>query len=386
MLLFSALALACALAACGREEQAAGTPAAPAGAAAAGKGGKPGGGAPVPVTVAAAERRAVPVTIEAVGTVEPLASVAVKSRVDGQIVEVLVADGQDVTRNQKLLQIDARPFQIQLQEASANLARDQALVATAAAQEKRYRELQAQGYVSPDDYAGVKSKLDTAQAAVSSDQAAIDTARLQLDYAAIRAPISGRLGRIALQRGNLVKANDNAPIVTINQVNPIYVAFAVPEQSLAAVREAMRRGALAAQARREGVAEPLSGRLTFVDNAVDTATGTIRLRATFDNPRGVLWPGQYVGVALGLGEDAAALVVPPQAVQTGPKGTYVFVVGGDQTAQPRPVRVARTTPDAAVIAEGLQPGESVVTDGQSRLAAGTRVAVKTAAAAAPATP
>lgn len=357
------------LAACGKAE----APAADAG------GGKPVGAAAVPVAVALAERRAVPITLDAVGNVEPLATVAVKSRVDGQITQVLVSDGQDVARDQKLVQIDARPFQIQLQQAQANLARDQAAVATAGAQEKRYRELLEQHYVSPENYADVKGKLDTAVAAVSTDQAAIDDARLQLDYASIRAPIGGRLGKIAIQRGNLVKANDTNPIVTINQVNPIYVSFSVPEHFLAAIRTARGRGPLAVAAQRPDAApgtEALTGQLTFIDNAVDPTTGTIRLRATHANAKGALWPGQFVNVSLNLGDEAGALVVPPEAVQTGPKGTFVYVIGADSTAAVREVQVARTTADAAVIGQGLEAGEHVVVDGASRLSAGAKVTVK----------
>ncbi|HVT37298.1 MAG TPA: efflux RND transporter periplasmic adaptor subunit, partial [Nevskiaceae bacterium] len=342
-------------------------------------GGKPaaapakGAGPSTPVVTAAVRQQAVPLTLESIGNVEAMASVAVKSLVDGQITEVKVKDGQDVTRGQPLFQIDPRPFQVQLATAQANLTRDQALLSTARAQEQRYRDLLAQGFVSKNDYATVQNNLDTAAASVTADQNAIETAKLQLDYADIRAPIGGRLGKIALQAGNLVKANDANPLVTLNQLDPIYVSFTVPETQFSALHAAMQGRQLAVAARDQQSSQTYTGQLTFIDNAVDTTTGTLRLRATFDNARGQLWPGQFVDVTLTLSSDEV-LTIAPEALQTGPKGQYVWVIDADHKAQLRDIVVARTTPDVAVIARGLKAGEKVVIDGQSRLTPGALTA------------
>jgi multidrug efflux system membrane fusion protein len=340
-----------------------------------------GGGAPVPVVTAVATQQSVALTLEAIGNVEALASVAIKSLVDGQITEVRVKDGQDVSRGQALLQIDPRPYQVKLAEAQANLARDQSLLATAQAQEQRYQELAAGGFVSKNDFAQVRNNVATARAAIAADDSAIATAKLQLDYANIRAPIAGRLGKIALQAGNLVKANDANPLVTLNQIDPIYVSFTVPEAQFGPVRAAMDQHTLAVTARDQQSLVQFEGQLSFVDNAVDAGTGTVRLRATFANPKGQLLPGQFVSVALTLGNEDA-LTVPPDALQTGPKGQYVFVVEGENKAQMHAVTVARSTAHAAVIASGLKPGDKVVIDGQSRLTPGAPVSEHAAGEAA----
>jgi multidrug efflux system membrane fusion protein len=351
--------------------------------------GKPGSEAPtaakapaaVPVTLAAAEVRSVPYDITAIGNVEPIASVAVKSRVDGQIVEVHIRDGQDVVKGQLMFQIDPRPFQIQLQQAQSNLARDRALLATATAQEARYRDLLAKNYISQDGYAQVKSNLDVADATVKTDEGSIANAKLQLEFTRIQAPFNGRLGKVEQARGNLVKANDTNSLVVLNQVNPIYVSFSVPEQSLQGIREAMARGKLPVHALdRDGGSAEASGELSFVDNAVDAGTGTIRLRGIFKNPQNTLWPGQFVNVSLRLGEQADALVVPTTAVLTGPKGAFVYVATPENKATLREVTVTRTTPEGVVIGKGLVAGEKVVIDGQSRLTSGASITI-----AAPAT-
>ena len=335
-----------------------------------------GGGPAVPVVTALATQQNVPLAVEAIGNVEALASVAVKSLVDGQITAVRVKDGDNVTQGQPLFQIDRRAFELKLAQAQANLVRDTALLATAQAQEQRYRELQGQGFVSKNDYATVKNNVDTAAAAVATDHGDIDAAKLQLDYADIRAPISGRLGRIALQTGNLVKANDANPLVTLNQLDPIYVSFTVPEAQFGPVRNAMRTHTLGVTARDQQSSLTVQGELSFIDNAVDAATGTLRLRATFANSQGQLLPGQFVAVTLTLGSDDA-LVVPPEALQTGPKGQYVFVIDAGNKAQIHEVTVARSTAHAAVIARGLNAGDKVVVDGQSRLTPGATVSERT---------
>lgn len=332
---------------------------------------------PIPVRVATVEQRSVPVTAEAVGNVEAQASVAIKSQVDGQIAEVLVHDGQDVAKGTLLFRLDPRPFEIQLKQAQASLARDRALHAAAITQEARYADLLKQGFVTPDQYAAIKGNLDTLEAAVQTDQGAIDNASLRLEYARIRAPISGRLGKIALQQGNLVKANDTGFLVTLNQLDPVYVSFSLREQLLPEVREAMSHGAAGVEARSpQDTQPPLRGRLSFVDNAVDSSTGTIRLRATFSNSGHRLWPGQFVTVTLRLGEETDARVIPLNAVQSGPKGTYVYVVGADSRVEQRDVVISRSTADVAIVAKGLNAGERVVTDGHSRIAPGAAVVVQ----------
>lgn len=335
---------------------------------------------PTPVALATATVRAVAVTAQAVGNVEALASVEIKSRVDGQIAQVHVRDGQDVRKGDLLLQIDMRPFEIALQQAEASLARDRALHELALAQEVRYADLLKKGFVTPDQYAQIRGNLDTLAAAVRTGESQVESAHLQLDYTRIRAPIAGRLGRIALREGNLVRAADAAPLTTINQLDPVYVSFSLREQLLPAVRASLARGTTPVEARDPQNDTPaVQGRLSFVDNAVDTATGTIRLRAIFDNPRQLLWPGQFVNVVLQLGEDTDALTVPPVAVLTGPDGPYLYVVGADGKAEQRGIRLARTTSDAAVIESGLKAGERVIVDGQSRVAPGAAVVEQVAA-------
>ena len=334
----------------------------------------------IPVTLAEAQTRAVPYNITAIGNVEPLASVSLKSRVDGQIIEVLIKDGQDVSKGQLMFQIDPRPFQIQVQQAEANLTRDRALLDNTTAQEARYRDLLAQHYISQDGYAQVKANRDVAAANLRADEGSLANAKLQLEFTRIYAPINGRLGKVELARGNLVKANDTNPLVVLNQINPIYVSFSVPEQILPKIREAMAHGTLPVQAgARDGAATAAVGELSFVDNAVDTATGTIRLRATFRNPKNALWPGQFVNVSLQLGEQNDALVIPAVAVLTGPKGSYVYTVSQDATVVMREITVTRITPEGAVIEKGLTAGDKIVVDGQSRLTPGAIVSVKVAA-------
>jgi multidrug efflux system membrane fusion protein len=327
-----------------------------------------------PVVVATVARRTLPVQISGFGNVEAYATVAVKSLVDGQIVRVGFQDGQDVKRGQLLFQIDPRPFQARLNEALANLARDRAQLENARAQAQRFHDLLGKNYVSQAQYTQARTALDAARAVIKADQAAIETVRLQLDYSTIRSPISGRTGKVMIQEGNLVKANDTNPLVMINQTSPVYVEFSVPEQELTAVREAMQAGPVSVSARLPHTeVPPSSGQLTFVDNTVDTSTGTIELRATFANTDHALWPGQFVTVSLTLREEKDVVVVPSQALQTGPHGQFVFVVKPDQTVEVREVKVERTRGADAVIAAGLAPGEVVVTEGQLRLNAGVKV-------------
>ena len=332
---------------------------------------------PAPVTVASADRRTVPLTVTAVGNVEPIESVEVKSRIDGQIVGVHVNDGQEVRRGQLLFELDRRFLEAQLKQLEAQEARDLALLANARSLEQRQGELHAKGFVSEEALTQARTGREAAEATVEADRAAVQTARVELSYTRIEAPIGGRVGRVALKLGSTVSANDARALVTINRMAPINVSFAVPERLLAQVRtppggEPLRVGVTL----EGGEAAPVLGRLSFVDNAVDALTGTIRLHATFDNADRRLWPGQFVTVTLTLAEQVDAVVVPAQAVQNGPDGAYVYVLQVDQTAELRPVKVQRTEGESAVIAEGVQPGEQVITAGQLRVTPGAKVSVR----------
>lgn len=331
---------------------------------------------PAPVSVAAVERKTVPLTFTAIGNVLPIESVAVKSRIDGQIVAVHVTDGQEVRKGQRLFDLDRRYLEAQLKQLEAQEARDRALLANARSMEQRYIELQAKGFVSEEALTQARTTREAAEATVAADSAMVETARVQLSYARIDAPISGRAGRVALQIGNTVAANDSEPLVVINRLAPIHVNFAIPERLLAQVRNPPRGTSLGVTVIPEGDPAPITGRLTFIDNAVDARTGTIRLHATFDNTDQRLWPGQFVTTTLTLQEQADALVVPSQAIQNGPNGQYVFVVKADDTAEMRPVKVERTEGADAVIAEGVTPGERVITVGQLRVTPGTKVSVR----------
>ena len=330
----------------------------------------------VPVNVARVVLKTVPVRLRAIGNVEPFTTVAVKARIDGQIVAVHFKEGDEVHKGDTLFEIDRRPLQAQLQQAQANLLKDRALLDHANEQDKRYKDLLEKKFVSPDAYAQIRTNSETAAAQVSADQAAIESARLQLDYCTIRSPITGYAGKIQIQEGNLVKANDTFSLVVINQVVPINASFSVPEQSLSAVRKYQADGELqvTAQVPNSGFA-PVPGKLSFIDNTTDATTGTIKLKAQFPNTDKALWPGQFVDVVLTLTHQDNAIVVPPTAIQNGPNGQYVFIVKPDGTVDMRDVKVARSEGDFAVVASGVKPGDTVVTVGQLRLAPGTKVAI-----------
>jgi multidrug efflux system membrane fusion protein len=329
-----------------------------------------------PVSVAKAERKTVPLSVRAIGNVEPIEGVTVKSRVDGQIVAVHVRDGQDVKKGQLLFQLDNRYLSSQLKQLEATEAKSRALLANAESTEKRYGELLAQRFISQEAYTQAQSNRDAALATVAADHAAVESARIQLSYTRIFSPISGRTGMVMVPAGNTVKANDTG-LVVINQLAPIYVSFSVPEQFLERIRNYKSKGRLAVAASPQGAPNvAANGGLTFIDNAVDAQTGTIKLRATFDNKQQQLWPGQFVNVTLTLEQQKDALVVPPEAVQTGPRGTFVFVVAPDMTAEVRDVKVDRTEGRDSVIAEGLEAGETVIVDGQLRVTPGGKVAPK----------
>ena len=340
----------------------------------------PKGSPAIPVSVAQVTQEVVPFRLQAIGNVEAFSTVAVKARVDGQIVEVGFKEGEEARKGQVLFKIDPRPFEAALRQAEANALRDAAARDQARSQEKRYQELLDKNFVSKEAYAQIRTNAAVAEATAGASQAALDNAKLNLEYGTIRAPIEGYAGKIQIQMGNLVRANDVNPLVVINQVRPIYVNFSVPEQRLAEVREHMAARQVAVEALAPGSDRAAaSGTLIFVDNAVDPSTGTIRMRARFPNKENLLWPGQFVNVSVRLFEQADAIVIPSQAVQTGPEGQYVYVVDRSMVVDVRRITVQRTEGERAIVASGLAKGEQVVTQGQLRLGPKTRVQIGTPA-------
>jgi len=334
----------------------------------------------VPVTVGTAARQDVPIEVRAIGHVEPYSTVSLKARVGGEVTRVGFKDGQDVKKGELLFQIDPRPYEATLAQARAQLERDRAVAKNAEEASKRYAGLVQKDYVTKEQYDSTRSNAAAAMATVKADEAAVENARLQLSYCAVTAPISARAGSVLVYPGNQVKGNDDKPLVVLNQIQPVYISFAVPESSLAAIRQHARPGQnLSVTASPSGnPANTQTGELTFLDNTVDPTTGTILLKATFSNQNEALWPGEYVDVVLKLATEPGAIVVPSQAVQTGQAGQYVYVVKSDLTVESRPVKVSRTHGSLAIVSNGLQAGERVVTDGQLRLAPGAKVEIKQA--------
>ena len=335
-----------------------------------------------PVVVVAAVQQTVPVRLQAIGNVEAYTTVAVKSRVDGQIMEVLFQEGKEVKKGEVIFRIDPRPFEAALRQIEAQALRDAASRDQAAAQERRYQELLDKNFVSKDAYAQYRTNAATAQASANATEAAVESARLNLDYTIIRSPVDGYVGRALLQAGNMVKANDTISLVVINQVKPVYVSFAIPEQQLGPVRDLMRRNPLVVEVAAPGSDKVLAtGRIAFLDNAVDQTTGTIKVRALFDNSDASLWPGQFYTVIVKLYDQENAIVVPSRALQTGPNGQFVYVVKADMTAEVRKVVVSRTEGENSVLAEGgVAKGEQVVVRGALRLAPGAKVSITEGAA------
>lgn len=329
----------------------------------------------VPVTVVKSVTRDMPVVVHAVGTVEAINSISVKSLVDGELQRALVEDGGTVIAGQPMFRIDSRPAEATLRQAEATQAKDQATLEQARSQVKRYQNLTGKGYISADQMEQYRTNLVFAAASVKVDQENVAAAKVTLDYTKIDAPISGRLGRILIQPGNVVKANDTNPLVVINQIEPIYVSFALPGPLLGRVLTAQHVAPLVVHVDIEGVAQPIEGKVAFVDNAVDSSTGTIKLRGEFANSEHVLWPGQLVTVRLIIAHDPNAIVLPDRAVQNGQDGTYVYVVKPDLHAEQRRIEVARLIDGNAVIETGLVAGETVVLDGQSRVEDGAALKV-----------
>jgi multidrug efflux system membrane fusion protein len=324
---------------------------------------------PVPVVVAAAVTGSVPVTFASNGTVEPVQTVDVQPQTSGPVTAVRFAEGDEVRAGQVLFELDARPARAALAQAQAVLARDRASAAAARADAARYGSLVAQGYVTQSQAAQQQASADALDATVAADQAAVQAARVNLDYTTIRSPIAGRTGSLNVRLGNVVRVPNAVPLVTVNAVAPVLVRFPAPDRMLPAVREAQRAGRdLAVTVSGEatgGVVE--RGTLVFIDNTIDSVSGSVTLKARFANTDRRLWPGSFLPVSVRLGEVSDAVLIPAVAVQQGPAGSYVFMPDGQGKARQVPVTVDRTVDDVAVIARGVAAGDRVVVDGQSRL-------------------
>ena len=331
----------------------------------------------VPVTVAPAVQKAVALEIRVIGSVEPSSSVAIRAQVTGVLTDVTFKEGDDVREGELLFSLDRRPLEAALAQGEATLRRDTAQAENAAAMAKRAEELAERGIATKEQVDTAESNSHALEATLAADRASIENARVQLQYASITAPVSGRTGALQVHPGNLVRANDTTSLVVINQITPIFVSFAVPEAQLSMLTRYLAKGGVRVEAEPpSGDDDPSQGQITFVDNAVDPTTGTIRVKGSFQNVRRRLWPGQFVNVVMTLATDPSAIVVPLVAVQGGQQGSYVFVVKEDKTVEVRPVQVGRATGDDMIITKGLAAGETVVTDGQIRLVAGSSVSIK----------
>jgi multidrug efflux system membrane fusion protein len=330
----------------------------------------------IPVTVGTAEAKDVPVFLRGLGTVQAENTIAIKSRVDGQIMQVFFTEGQEVKAGDRLFQIDPRPYQAALDQAQAARQKDAAQLEGAQRDLERYGKLVGQGYQTRQSYEDQHALVAQLQGAVKADEAAIENARLNLSYADIRAPIDGRTGARLVDAGNLVQASQGTTLVTITQVKPIEVSFTLPQQDLDDIRREQAKAPLAVLAYASGDKTLLSrGRLTLIDNQIDTATGTIHLKATFDNADERLWPGEFVSARLILSVRRNAVTVPAQTALQGPDGYYVYVLQPNDTVKRRPVEIAATQGGLAVVAKGLAAGERVIVDGQYRLSDGARVRI-----------
>jgi multidrug efflux system membrane fusion protein len=333
---------------------------------------------PVPVKVDRAVTRTVPLQVQAVGTVEARATVQVRARVSGQLTQIHFREGDDLRKGASLFTIDPAPYQIALRQAEARLQKSLALAATAREKERRYQTLTGEGLISTQDYDLIKAEAESLEASVAADLAAVEEAGLHLAWTRITAPLDGRAGSLLAHAGDLITANAGQPLVVIHQVEPIDVSFTLPERELPRLRQTLAAGVLSVQAIPEGTdAAADTGNLTFIDNAVDSKTGTIRLKAAFANSKRTLWPGQFVTTTITLATIDNATVVPSAAIQTGQQGTTVFVAREDGSAELRPVKTGIAVDGFTIIAEGLQPGEAIVVDGQMRLTHGAKLDIKT---------
>ena len=340
-------------------------------------GGAAAGRPPAPVVVASVEQQDIPVQIKAIGNVEAYQTVQIRSQVNGQIQKIFFKEGEDVRQGQRLFQLDKRPFQADLEKAIGQMKRDQAQAENSRMQTERSSSLEKEGIVSHEQSGLLNSQAKADASGVDADKAAVDAARVQLQYTDIVAPINARAGALMINLGNLVKANDTPYLVQLNQVTPIYVTFFVPEANLDRVRQRFSAGQLKVLAYPKGQSDgPAEGRLTFIDNGVDTTTGMFKLKATFQNKDRRLWPGEFVDVALQLSIQKNAVVVPTKSIQTGQQGEYVYVVRADSTAESRPVKTMGVYQNLTVISNGLNAGEHVIVNGQLRVAPNAKVVVQ----------
>jgi multidrug efflux system membrane fusion protein len=373
----AALAASLAAAGCSGSEAVQSTPPA------AGRGGGGGGGgAAVPVTTAKVVEKPLPLELNVIGSAEAYSTVAVRAQITGALNSVGFQEGDDVRKGQMLFTLDRRPLEAALEQAKANLQKDMAQAANAKSQAQRYQDLAERGIATKEQLDTSRTAATALEATLEADRAAVENAEVQLQYATIVSPLSGRTGALQVHEGNLVRANDATPLVVINQVAPIYVSFGIPEARLPELKQYMAQGSVKVEALAPNdTGAPSVGRITFVDNAVDPTTGTIRIKGTFQNESRHLWPGQFVNVSVTLKTDPHAIVVPTVAVQAGQQGQYVFVITPDQTVELRNVTVVRAVDNESVIKDGLKAGETVVTDGHLRLTAGSRVSIKAGAGA-----
>jgi len=328
----------------------------------------------IPVTAGTVAAQDVPVFLHGIGTVQAYNMVAIKSRVDGQIVKVDFKEGQDIKTGDPLFQIDPRPYQAALEQAQAAKQKDEAQLAGAQLDLERYEKLIGSGWQTRQSYDQQKATVGTLQASIKGDEAQINTAKLNLSYADIRSPIDGRLGARLVDKGNLVHANDNTPLVMITEVKPIFVSFTLPQDNFDDLREGQNNMPLVVYAYSgDGKKQLAEGKLTLIDNTIDQATGTIHLKARFDNENERLWPGEFVSLRVVLSTRQNVATVPSQTVQDGPDGHYAYVIKPDNTVERRSVEVASIQDGIAVVTKGLAPGERVVVDGQYRLTNGARV-------------
>ena len=332
------------------------------------------------VTVAPVVRKAMPLEIRVIGTAEAESTVAVHAQITGAITSVNFNEGDDVADGQVLFTLDHRPLEATLAQVQANLARDLAQATNARTQAGRYQTLATRGLVSGQEMQASATAAAALEATVEADRAALDNANVQLEYATIKAPIAGRTGALIVHPGNLVRANDTSPLVVINRIAPINVSFGIPEGQLPGFKRYLAERTLRVEATAPSETVPSTGQISFIDNAVDQTTGTIRIKGSFPNADRRLWPGQFVNVVVTLKTDPAAVVAPTAAIQAGQQGDFAFVVKPDQTVDLRSVIVDRTSGADSIVKDGLKPGEIVITDGQLRLVAGSRVKVKSDAA------
>ncbi|WP_164985718.1 efflux RND transporter periplasmic adaptor subunit [Bosea sp. Tri-44] len=324
------------------------------------------------IVTAKVERRPMPVRIDAIGTVQAISTVNIRSRVDSQIMAVEFRDGAMVNKGDVLFRLDSRQLEAQLRQAEANVARDKASLIAAESDLRRAEELSRREIATDQRLDTARTAVSTLRAAIRGGEAAVDSLRVQLSYYTISAPVSGRVGVAALKEGNIAKSGDSsAMLATINQIDPIYVSFAVAQRYLPEIREAMQAKTATVQATQQGAGKSVEGTIAVVDNSVDATTGTIQLRASFDNPAETLWPGALCQVRLTLRTEPDAVTVPREAVQTGQNGSYVFVIDNG-AARARPIVVSRNIEDRVVIASGLNGDETVVIDGQLLLTDGAR--------------